>query len=168
MPTESTARLEAVLELFRRHDVEFIVIGGQAEVLMGSPRVTCDSDLAYRRTSENLKRLAYALGELKPTLRGVPPDLPFIIDERSLALGNIFMFDTPYGSIDLFSWVEPIGDYEAILKNAETHDLGGIPVKTIGLEDLIRVKKHVRRGKDQESLLQLLAIRKAREDTGLK
>jgi predicted nucleotidyltransferase len=47
-------------------------------------------------------------------------------------------------------------------------DLDGILVKTIGLEDLIRVKKHIRRPKDQESLLQLLAIRKAREDTGLR
>jgi hypothetical protein len=146
--------------------VEFIVIGGQAESLMGSPRPTFDSDLSYRRTAENLRRLAAALRELKPTLRGAPPDLPFVIDDRSLALGSNFTFNTPYGKLDLLGWVEPIGDYDALLKNAETHDLGGVPVRTIGLEDLIRVKKHIRRGKDQQSLLQLLAIRKAREDTG--
>jgi hypothetical protein len=73
MPNESTARLEAFLELFRRHNVEFIVIGGQAEVLMGSPRVTYDSDLSYRRTAENLKRLAAALRDGPDCQNGVNP-----------------------------------------------------------------------------------------------
>ena len=34
--------------------------GPQAEALMGSPRVTYDVDLCYRRTPENLERLARA------------------------------------------------------------------------------------------------------------
>jgi hypothetical protein len=57
--------------------VEFIVVGGQAEALMGSPRVTYDVDLCYRRTSDNLERLAAALSTLSLTLRGAPPDLKF-------------------------------------------------------------------------------------------
>ena len=63
-------------ELLTRHGVEFVVIGGQAETLFGSPRVTFDIDLCYRRTAENLERLAAALREMKVTLRGAPPDLP--------------------------------------------------------------------------------------------
>jgi hypothetical protein len=74
MPEQS--ELEAFAEVLLRHGVEFIVIGGQAETLMGSPRVTFDTDLCYRRTPENLKNLAAALKELNPTLRGAPADLP--------------------------------------------------------------------------------------------
>jgi hypothetical protein len=53
--------------------IEFMVIGGQAEALMGSARVTYDVDLCDRRTPENLERLAAALRTLKLTLRGAPP-----------------------------------------------------------------------------------------------
>lgn len=44
-----------ILELFSARGVDFILIGGQAEILHGSARVTFDTDLCYRRTRENLK-----------------------------------------------------------------------------------------------------------------
>src|SRR5215207_7774720 len=100
MPDASKpTRLETICGLLGRHGVEFIVIGGQAEYLFGSPRVTYDVDLCYRRTRENLERLAAALNDLKPTLRGAPPDLPFVIDARSLALGENFTFNTTVGEV---------------------------------------------------------------------
>lgn len=71
------AGFEKVLDLLLRHGVRFIVIGGQAESIMGSPRLTYDADLCYQRTADNLERLASALQEINPTLRGAPPDLPF-------------------------------------------------------------------------------------------
>ena len=83
-----------IIELFQSRGVEFIVIGGQAAVLHGSPIPTLDVDLSYRRTEENLQRLAAALKTLHPTLRGAPPDMPFQLDARSLALGANFTFDT--------------------------------------------------------------------------
>ena len=87
--------LARIAEILSAHEVEFIVVGGQAETLFGSARVTIDMDLCYRRTKENLKRLAAALREIKPTLRNAPPNLPFIIDEQSLVLGCNFTFDIP-------------------------------------------------------------------------
>lgn len=86
MPDQS--ELEKIAAVLLRHRVEFIVVGGQAEVLMGSPRVTYDTDLCYLRTKANLERLATALQEMQPTLRGAPADLPFVIDARALAFGN--------------------------------------------------------------------------------
>ncbi len=52
------------------------------------------------RTKQNLRRLA-AAREIKPTLRNAPKDLPFIIDEQTLALGSNFTFDTRFGDLDL-------------------------------------------------------------------
>jgi predicted nucleotidyltransferase len=155
--------LNRIVELFQRHDVEFLVIGGQAETLFGSARVTFDVDLCYRRDAENLERLARALKELKPTLRGAPPDLPFQIDARSLALGANFTFDTNFGPLDLLGYVEPIGNYEALIAHAESYPIGSYTVRTISLDDLIRVKEHIRRTKDRDSLLQLQAIKRLRE-----
>src|SRR3954466_14143768 len=92
--------LRKFAEVLLRHGAEFIVIGGQAETLMGSPRVTYDVDLCYRRTKDNLERLAAALEELKPKLRGAPPDVPIIVDARALGLGNNYTFITPLGKLD--------------------------------------------------------------------
>jgi len=155
------------VESLRRHQVQFAVIGGQAEALMGSPRVTYDTDLCYSRSRENLRRLAAALNELKPTLRGAPPELPLTLDERALAFGSNYTFDTPHGKLDLLAWVEPIGDFDAVVKRAEVYRFAGGELKAISLEDLIHVKRHIGRAKDRDSLFQLLAIKKQREETGL-
>lgn len=156
--------LERIAAILLRHRVEFLVIGGQAEVLMGSPRVTYDTDLCYLRTHENLERLADALQEFQPTLRGAPPDLSLILDARALALGNNYTFNTALGPLDLLGWVEPLGDFAALVPACESYALGELTVRTIGLDDLIRVKEHIGRAKDRGSLLQLLAIRRVREE----
>jgi hypothetical protein len=162
----ATAKLDLlkIIELFARHGVEYLVIGGQAAILHGSPQLTHDTDLCYRRTLENLERLARALVEIHPTLRGAPPDLPFILDARSLALGSNFTFSTDFGPLDLLGWVEPHGTYDDLVERAEYYDLGTARVAAIGLDDLIAVKKHIRRTKDQTALFQLEAIKKMRDE----
>ncbi len=165
MSDESTkSTLEMIARVFKLHSVEYLVIGGQAEFLFGGNRPTFDVDLCYRRTAENFARLAAALRGLNPTLRGAPPDLPFQLDARSIALGSNFTFRTSVGDLDLLGHVEPLGDYDTLLRNAEKYQLGDLSVQTIGLDDLIQVKAHIRRQKDQESLRQLLLIKKLREE----
>lgn len=151
--------------ILQRHGVKFIVIGGQAEYLFGSPRVTFYVDLCYDRAPDNLQRLASALAELKPTLRGAPPDLAMAFDARALAIGSNYTFDTALGPLDLLGHVEPIGGYADLAKRAGLFDIAGTKVQVIDLHDLIRIKEHTRRAKDKESLLQLYAIRRLREES---
>ena len=47
-------------------------------------------------------------------------------------------------------------------------EIGGRPTKVIGLDDLIRIKRHINRPKDRESLLQLEVIKRLREQEGLR
>jgi predicted nucleotidyltransferase len=161
--------LERFCGVLAEHGVEFIVVGGQAEVLMGGARVTYDVDLCYRRTADNLERLATALGTLNLTLRGAPADLKFRLDAQALALGQNYTFevDGEY-PLDFLGYLEPIGNYEDLLPHAETVSIGGRPTLVIGLEDLIRIKRHINRPKDRESLLQLEAIKRLREQEGLR
>jgi predicted nucleotidyltransferase len=167
MPDESfQTPLEHAVDLLTRHGVEFIIIGGQAEVLMGGGRTTFDVDVCYRRTADNLGRLAAALQELNPSLRGAPRDLPFRIDAQSLALGSNFTFETRFGGFDLLADVEPIGGYDQLIKSAEEYEYGPWRVKVIALEDLIRIKQHINRPKDRDSLYQLLAVQRVRERDG--
>jgi predicted nucleotidyltransferase len=161
--------LERFCAVLADHGVEFIVVGGQAEALMGSARVTYDVDLCYRRTSDNLERLATALGTLNLTLRAAPPELKFRLDAQALALGQNYTFevDGEY-PLDFLGYLEPIGGYEDLVAHVETVAIGGRPVQVIGLDDLIRIKRHINRPKDRESLVQLEAIKRLREREGLR
>ena len=145
------------------------MVGGQAEALMGSARVTYDVDLCYRRTPDNLERLATALGTLKLTLRGAPPELKFRLDAQALALGQNYTFevDGEY-PLDFLGYLEPIGTYEDLLPRAEIVSIGGHATRVIGLDDLIRIKRYLGRPKDKESLLQLEAVKRLREQEGLR
>jgi predicted nucleotidyltransferase len=162
--TEKSA-LELISEVLITNGVEFIVVGGQAELLFGSPHVTYDVDLCYRRTAGNLQRLAQALATLTPRLRGAPDNLPFVMDEQTLKLGCNFTLTTSLGDLDLLGYLEPLGDFEAIEAHATTMDIGGLQIKVIHIDDLIAIKKHIRRPKDQLSLQRLLAIKKLLDST---
>lgn len=155
--------------MLAEHDVEFIVVGGQAEALMGSPRVTYDVDLCYRRTSDNLERLAAALGTLSLTLRRAPPELKFRLDAQALALGQNYTFevDGEY-ALDLLGYLEPVGTYEDLLPHAETVSIAGHSTKVIGLDDLMDIKRYLGRPKDKASLVHLEAIKRLREREGLR
>lgn len=161
--TEISA-FERIAKLLQDNEVEFIVIGGQAETLFGSARVTFDTDICYRRTAANIERLAKAISPLDPTLRGAPADLPFRFDAESLAQGSNFMFRTTVGDLDLIARVEPIGGFEELMNRAESIRVGDVELSVIGLEDLILIKQHLGRPKDRDSLMHLQAIKKVRED----
>jgi len=167
--TREQSPLERFCAVLAEHGVEFIVVGGQAEALMGSARVTYDIDLCYRRSSDNLERLAAALATLNLSLRGAPPELKFRLDAAALALGQNYTFevDGEY-PLDLLGYLEPIGTYDELLPHAEVMSIGGRPTHVIGLEDLIRIKRYLGRPKDRESLLQLEAIKRLREQEGLR
>ena len=160
----SLDELEQIAAVMAAYAVEYLVIGGQAETLMGSPRVTYDVDLCYLRTSDNMARLAAALKQLSARLRNVPADVPFVLDGRTLEMGSNFTFHTSIIDLDVLGYVEPIGDYHALAKSAETYPTLAGDVRTISLDDLIRVKTTIKRFKDGESMYQLLAIRRVRDE----
>ncbi len=81
-----------------------------------------------------------------------------------MALGANFTFDTDYGPLDLLAWVEPFWTYEALLPGSELIHIGGIELRVIGLDDLIAIKRHIRRSKDQAILHQLEALKRLREE----
>ena len=48
-----------------RHGVRYVLIGGLAAVLHGSPLQTLDADICPSRTPDNLGKLAAALEEIR-------------------------------------------------------------------------------------------------------
>jgi hypothetical protein len=142
-------RPKAILEALRRHQVDFVVIGGLAGIAQGSVLPSFDLDIAYARDRKNLERLAATLLELGATLRGAPADLPFTPDAKTIEGGMNFAFDTPYGSFDILSDPDGAPRYAELEKAAVRTELDGEQVLVASLDHLIAMKEASGREKDQ-------------------
>ena len=91
----------AIFRCLGEGGVEFIVVGGVAGAIHGSARLTFHLDVVYRRTQENIARLAAALALHEPYLRGAPPGLPFRWDAETIRRGLNLTLSTKLGPLDL-------------------------------------------------------------------
>ncbi|HEU5004073.1 MAG TPA: hypothetical protein VFW71_15025 [Actinomycetota bacterium] len=163
--TAAPARFDpfAALRALQAHQVRFVVIGGVAGRLWGSPTMTNDLDVCYARDPENLTRLAAALTELGATLRGAEPDLPFHLDAKTLGRGQNFTFTTTAGSLDALGVPEGVKGFGELDAHAVAFDLGdGLVVPVCDLDDLIRMKRAAARPKDRIEVEVLAALRQER------
>jgi predicted nucleotidyltransferase len=136
------------LRTLQEHDVEFIVIGGIAAAAHGSPSVTMDLDVCYKRTPENLERLSAALRTLHAKLRRVDHDVPFLLDAKTLEAGDHFTLLTDAGDLDCMATPSGVQGYEDLLAEAVPVDLDGLRVLVASVDDLIRMKRAAARPKD--------------------
>ena len=150
------------LKAFRvllQHGVRFVIIGGLAGRLLGSPTVTNDLDICYGRDPANLERLANALRALKARLRGVDEEVPFELDAESLAAGDTFTFVTDAGYLDIIGTPAGTTGYDDLARTATKLELNGLSVAVTHVEDLIRMKRAAGRPKDKIEVEVLLALR---------
>lgn len=147
------------LATLNQRGVRFVVIGGLAGRLWGSPIVTNDLDVCYARDRKNLEALAAALRELNARLRGAPEDLPFQLEARALELGDRFTFVTDAGNLDILGAPTGTGGFSELVRTAREMDLGEMRVSVAAIEDLIRMKRCAARPKDLIELEVLSALR---------
>lgn len=150
--------LQPLLKALDRHGVDFVVVGGLAGIAHGSSYPTYDLDIAYSRERSNLRRLASALAEIGVTLRGAPSDLPFQLDDQTLANGANFTFDTEFGSFDILGDIAGIKSYEDLRREAKTERLEGVEVRVASLNHLISMKRAANRTKDQLMVVEYVQL----------
>ena len=144
-PSPPALRAKALLETLTAHEVEFLLIGGVAERLWGSPRVTDDLDICAADSRANLRRLAAALNALEAQFRppgaeaGVAVPEPWD-DQRLRAFTNLAL-TTRFGWLDV--WFRPDGTegYRDLVRSAGEVDIGDMRVKLASLDDIIRSKQ---------------------------
>jgi hypothetical protein len=149
----------AQIQTLVRHEVRFVIVGGVASNVLGSPSVTHDLDVCYDRRPDNLARLAAALVEMEATLRGVDDDVPFLLDARTLAAGDCFTFSTKFGPFDILGTPSGSAGYDDLRSRAAPADFGGFSVWVVSLDDLMAMKRAAGRAKDRIELEVLGALR---------
>jgi hypothetical protein len=142
-----------------RKKVRFVVVGGVAAAAHGSSRVTNDLDICYEAVSKaNLVALASLLAAWKAYPRGVEPDLPFIMDDRTLRGAPVLTLTTTEGDIDVMDRIAGVGDYPAVRRHSEKISALGVSFRVLDLPSLIKSKRAAGRPRDYDHLPELEAL----------
>lgn len=151
-PSFDPLRILGVLE---EHQVDYVLIGGFAAVVHGSPLRTGDADVCPDRKPANLERLARALAALEARLRSAtdPAGVAFPLDPAFLGQVEIWNLTTRYGWCDLSFRPSGTGGFDDLRRDAVRVDLGeGLTVLVASLADVIRSKEAAGRDKDRAAL----------------
>lgn len=151
-----SADIQTLLRLFHRHEVRYLVVGGEAVVHYGYPRFTGDIDLFYDRSAANTARLFAALREFWSG------EVPAVGEADELTeKGIVLQFGRPPNRVDLLSTLGSVRFAAAWRRrNLETLRLGRakIPLPMISLRDLLQSKRDAGRHKDLDDVAVLSAI----------
>jgi hypothetical protein len=152
--------VERLLGCLTRRGVDYVVVGGIAAVLWGSPRNTFDLDVCPATDPGNLEALARALVELEARLRGIEEDVPFSPDARTLGQVEMLTLDTTAGPLDLVMRPDGAPVYDRLRRSATRVDIGAAAVLVASIEDLIAMKRAAGRPKDELDVEELEAIQR--------
>jgi hypothetical protein len=152
--------LEKIMATFERHEVAYVVIGGEAARARGWTEQTEDVDLTPERSQENLSRLADALEELEAGFRLEPdryPDgfrPPGGIDWRTFRSQVWVTLTTRYGDIDIVLTPDGTDGYQEIAQTATRERLIGteMAVPVASAEMILQSKTAADRPKDHAVL----------------
>ncbi len=154
----SLSLIRKALFTIRAHQVQSLLMGGQACVLYGAAEFSRDTDLAILATTENLERLQAALTELEAIVVAVPP---FALEylERGHAIHFAFG-DRPAARmrIDIMSRMRSVDSFPALWARRTTLDLLDLgEIDVLALPDLVAAKK-TQHDKDWPMLRRLVEV----------
>ena len=153
----------SMLSALEAHGVRYVLIGGFAASVHGSPYVTTDVDVTPASDLDNLDRLSDALRELRARIRteGAPAGLRFEHDGESLGRGTVWNLMTRFGDLDITFSPSGTSGYDDLARDAEDVEILGITVAVASLADVVRSKAAAGREKDR---LQLPLLRRLLEE----
>jgi hypothetical protein len=154
-----------MLRTLERHGVRYVLIGGLAATLHGSPLRTGDADICPARDPENIERLAAALRELQARIRtaDTAAGVAFACDARFLGQMELLNLTTACGDLDIAFRPHGTTGYDDLAPRAVRYDLEGLIIPVASLDDVIRSKRAAGRAKDQAALPTLETLRAQRQ-----
>ncbi len=146
--------IRELLRLLAVHGVRYLIVGGEAVIHHGYPRLTGAVDLFYDAAADNTVRLFAALEEFWGG------DVPAVASAAELAVPDLVVqYGVPPNRIDLLSSITAVAFGEAWPNRVETTlSTGGteIAVPFIGLDELVRNKRASGRHKDLDDVEHLM------------
>ena len=139
-------------ELFRalaRHNVQYVTIGGIAVQAHGGQRLTQDLDVAIAASSENVARLAAALGDLDARILGPDGRRSSSVPAAALlASSDQWHPITAHGALDVITLPAHLGSFAEMRARAHEVTLGDLSIPIAHREDLLKMKRAAGRPQD--------------------
>ncbi|MGO9343120.1 MAG: hypothetical protein ACLP6E_11480 [Acidimicrobiales bacterium] len=154
-------RPDEILEVLENHSVQYVVIGGLAAEIHGSPYITRDVDVTPARNRDNFTKLAAALRELEAKLRVPDLETPLEVplDEWSFDQGTKWTYVTKHGNLDIALLPDGTRGYDDLRRAATREQItDSLDVSVASLADVIRSKEAAGREKDRAVLPMLRRV----------
>jgi hypothetical protein len=142
------------------------VVGGVAANVHGSARVTFDLDIVYDPAPDNQALLIRLFRQWRASLKGAPPDLPWVLDDKTLRINPALTLETSHGPLDVMDRIDGVGDYAAVLAHSEEIVYQRTRFRVLDLDSLIVSKRATGRLKDIGPAIELEALREKIRRTG--
>lgn len=150
--------VEKFISLLSIHNVRYVIVGGEAVIYYGYARLTGDIDFFYEASQENVKKLYDVL------LSFWNGDIPGLVSfDELLITGIVLQFGVPPNRIDLINSIDAVTFTDVwASRTQEKIEIKGekYQVNYIGLKQLIKNKKAVKRYKDLDDLQYLEKLEK--------
>lgn len=148
--------VDRILSVFGQHNVQYLLMGGQACVIYGGAEFSRDTGLALLADAANMEHVTAALLELKASIVAVPPYNPDYLKKGHAihfvcaAAGNT--------RLDLMARRRNVPDFRECWHRRSTLTLPCAgDVNVMGLEDLVACKK-TQREKDWPMITRLVDV----------
>jgi len=152
VPETSKPDFLPILRILSRHQVDYIVVGGVAAVVLGATYITLDLDVVYSTEAGNLNRLLAALDDLAAHYR-MQPERRLKPTLSHLAAGGHNLLSTRLGPLDLLGAIGNSRTYDQLMPHAIQINVGeGLTVRVLDLETQIAAKEEAGREKDLAAL----------------
>jgi hypothetical protein len=151
-----------ICAILNEEGVDYVIVGGFAAVVHGSPLPTRDIDVVPSRVPGNLDRLGRALERMNAMIRTSGDPVPARIDGPFLANMPLMLnLVTDFGEMDLtFAPSGGLGGFDEWNAHAIVVEIAdGVAVHIAALDDIINSKRAANRPKDQMALPYLESLR---------
>lgn len=140
----------------REHQVQCLLMGGQACVLYGAAEFSRDTDLAILADEENAERLLKAMGALDAEVIAVPPFLLQHLDAGHAVHFRCRHPDAVGMRVDVMSRMRGVPDFHVLWERRTSLEMDdGTVCEVLSLPDLIQAKK-TQRDKDWPMIRRLV------------
>lgn len=148
---EPEFRPEEILRVLSDHGVRYVLVGGFAAVIHGSPYVTTDVDVVPDAGRDNLVRLSDALRTLGARVwtESEPEGLAFGHNADSLAGSRMWNLVTDHGRLDVAFEPSGTSGFDDLARDAVHLTILGVEVDVASLADVIRSKEAAGRERDR-------------------
>jgi|HubBroStandDraft_5_1064220.scaffolds.fasta_scaffold235345_2 predicted nucleotidyltransferase len=130
-----------ILDAFRLHQLEAVLIGNAAAALQGAPVTTDDFDFFFRDTPANVRKL-----------REIAKDWGTSLTHPHEPLSGLYRIETPKLRLDMMGYIEGNLRFESVRSRADSVRLGSNTLLVASLADVIKSKQAAGRKKDKAVL----------------